>query len=51
MDIMVGGIILAILALSIAYVRGQVAKGKHCIGCSHDGCGSCPCHQDEETLE
>ena len=36
-DIIVGGIIVAIVGLAIAYIRKEKKKGVKCIGCPHSG--------------
>ena len=36
-DIIVGGIIVAIVGLAIAYIRKEKKKGVKCIGCPHAG--------------
>ncbi|MBR4075216.1 MAG: FeoB-associated Cys-rich membrane protein [Firmicutes bacterium] len=57
-DLIVGGILLVILGLAIAYIVKEKKAGAVCVGCPHAGScasarkakhseGSCSCHCEE----
>ena len=55
-DLIVGGILLAVLGLAIAYIVKKKKEGAACVGCPHAGsCASarkakefsCGCHVEE----
>ena len=50
-DIIVGGIILAVIILAVRFIYKEKKRGVKCIGCSAAGsCSgscSCSCHSDK----
>ena len=47
-NVIVGGILLAVVIAAVRYIYKEKKRGTRCIGCSAAGScsGSCSCHSD-----